>query len=392
MEILQVIPYFVPAWNYGGPVSSVYNISRELVERGHSVTVYTTDTLDSKERIKEKEETIDGIKVERFRNWGNIIASKHKVFLSPTVISSARNSLRVFDIVHMHEYRTFQNSVIHHYALKYRIPYILQARGSLPRIMAKQKLKQIYNILWGYRLLRDASKVIALTQIEAEQYKSMGVSEGEIEVVPNGIDLAEFENLPPRGEFRKKWSINDSQKIVLFLSRINEIKGPGLLAKAFAALSKDFKDAKLVIAGPDDGYLSTLKREIKELKLEDEVLFTGLLQGRDKLEAYIDAEVYVLSSSYEIFGRTIIEACACGTPIIVTDRCGIADVIKNRAGLVVPYDKDALVKAMSDILSDEKRRGEFGEGGKSLVRQQFNLSKVVENLEKIYESCISSRN
>lgn len=164
------------------------------------------------------------------------------------------------------------------------------------------------------------------------------------------------------------------------------------MAKAFAALSKDFKDAKLVIAGPDDGYLLTLKREIKELKLEDEVLFTGLLHGTDKLAAYIDAEVYVLPSSYEIFGRTIIEACACGTPVIVTDRCGIADVIKNRAGLVVPYDKDALVKAMSDILSDEKRRGEFGEGGKSLVRQQFDLSKVVENLEKIYESCISSRN
>ena len=391
MKILQVIPYFYPAWAYGGPLRNVYGLCKELVKRGHEVTVFTTDTLDSRNRVKETQEIIDGIEVRRFRNLSNTIAYRDKIFISPGMIFGLRNSLRNFDIIHMHEYRTLQNLIVHYFARKYGTPYVLQTRGSLPRIMTKQRLKQIYDILWGYRLLRDASKVIALTQIEAEQFKSMGVSSDKIEIVPNGIDLAEFENLPPRGEFRKKWRIKNSQKIVLFLSRIHKIKGPDLLVKAFAALTKDFNNIKLVIAGPDDGYLPMLKKSIKELRIEEKVLFTGLLNGRDKLEAYIDAEVYVLPSSYEIFGRTLLEACACGTPIIVTDRCGIADVIDGQAGLVVPYDKDALGKALLDILSDDHMRLRFGEKGKLLVREKFNWEKISEQLESIYQSCVSSK-
>ena len=391
MKILQVIPYFYPAWAYGGPLRNVYGLCKELVKRGHEVTVFTTDTLDSRNRAKETQEIIDGIEVRRFRNLSNTIAYRDKIFISPGMIFGLSNSLRNFDIIHMHEYRTLQNLIVHHFARKYGTPYVLQTRGSLPRIMTKQRLKQIYDTLWGYRLLRDASKVVALTQIEAEQYKSMGVSQDRIEIVPNGIDLAEFENLPQRGEFRKKWRINNSQKIVLFLSRIHKIKGPDLLARAFAALLRDFDNIKLVIVGPDDGYLPVLKKLIQELNIEEKVLFTGLLHGRDKLAAYIDADVYVLPSAYEIFGRTLLEACACGTPIIVTDRCGIADVIDGQAGLVVPYDKDALGKALRDILSDDQMRRQFGEKAKLLVREKFNWEKISQQLESIYESCVSSK-
>jgi len=392
MKILQVIPYFYPAWAYGGPLRNVYGLCKELVKRGHEVTVFTTDTLDSRNRAKETQEIIDGIEVRRFRNLSNTIAYRDKIFISPGMIFGLSNSLRNFDIIHMHEYRTLQNLIVHHFARKYGTPYVLQTRGSLPRIMTKQRLKQIYDTLWGYRLLRDASKVVALTQIEAEQYKSMGVSQDRIEIVPNGIDLAEFENLPQRGEFRKKWRINNSQKIVLFLSRIHKIKGPDLLARAFAALLRDFDNIKLVIVGPDDGYLPVLKKLIQELKIEENVLFTGLLDGRDKLAAYIDADVYVLPSAYEIFGRTLLEACACGTPIIVTDRCGIADVIDGQAGLAVAYDKDALGKALLDILTDDQMRLQFGEKGKLLVREKFNWEKISEQLESIYQSCVSSKN
>jgi len=388
MRILQVIPYFYPAWAYGGPPRNVYGLCKELVKRGHEVIVFTTDTLNGRNRVRETQEIIDGIEVRRFRNLSNTIAYRDKIFISPGMIFGLRNSLRNFDIIHMHEYRTLQNLIVHHFARKYGTPYVLQTRGSLPRIMAKQRLKQIYDILWGYRLLRDASKVVALTQIEAEQYKSMGVSQDRIEIVPNGIDLAEFENLPQRGEFRKKWRINNSRKIVLFLSRIHKIKGPDLLAKAFATLVKDYNNIQLVIAGPDDGYLPMLKKLIQELKIEEKVLFTGLLYGRDKLAAYIDADVYVLPSAYEIFGRTLLEACACGTPIIVTDRCGIADVIDGQAGLAVAYDKDALGKALLDILSDDQMRLQFGEKGKLLVREKFNWEKISEQVEDIYESCV----
>ena len=390
MKILLISSTFPPR-KFGGITASSYILAKNLVKRKHDVTVYTTDISDRYSRIPDTKgvKNLDGIEVYYFKNLSNWLASL-RLYSPIGMITAIKRELNKFDIIHLNEFRSFQSIIVHRYAKRYGIPYVLQARGSLPRIMTKQKLKRIYDILWGYRLLRDASKVVALTQIEAEQYKSMGVSQDRIEIVPNGIDLAEFANLPQRGEFRKKWRLNSSQKIVLFLSRINKIKGPGLLARAFAALLRDFDNIKLVIVGPDDGYLTVLKKLIQELNIEEKVLFTGLLHGRDKLAAYIDADVYVLPSAYEIFGRTLLEACACGTPIIVTDRCGIADVIDGQAGLAVPYDKDALGKALRDILNDDQMRRQFGEKGKLLVREKFNWEKISQQVEDIYESCVSA--
>jgi len=391
MKILQVIPYFVPAWSYGGPVPAVYNLSKELVKKGHEVTVYTTDALEAKNRIREAEEIIDGIDVRRFKNLSDTIAYNHNIFLSPGIIPEVKKRLKSFDIIHLHEYRTIQNIIVHRYAMKYGIPYVLQAHGSVPRVMAKKRLKQLYDNLWGYKLLRDALRVIALTETEAEQYKSMGVTEDKIEIIPSAIDLSEFENLPERGEFRRKYGLNCDQKVILYLARIHKIKGPGLLVKAFAGLAKELDTAMLVIVGPDDGYLPSLKELIKEQDIEEKVLFTGPLYGKKKLEAYVDADVYVLPSVYETFPLAVLEAFACGTPVIVTDRCGIADMVNCQAGVVVSYDKDQLSNAMLRILSDDEKRREFAEKGKLLVREKFNWQKIAEQAEHIYLGCLSSR-
>jgi glycosyltransferase involved in cell wall biosynthesis len=391
MKILHVIPYFVPAFDFGGPLTVTYNSAKMLVKRGHEVTVYTTDTFGSRGRIAKKEEIIDGIRVKRFRNLSNSLAYRHNIYFSPDMVFKIKEDLDKFDIIHLHEYRTMQNIVVHHYANKYGIPYILQAHGSLPRIMAKQRLKIVYDKFFGQGLLTDASRLIALTQTEAEQYKSMGVREEKIEIIPNGIDLSEYDNLPSSGIFRKKWNISNDQKIILFLARIHKIKGPDLLAKAFALISKNDNKLKLVFTGPDGGYLSFLKKLIKELGVEEKVLFTGPLYGRDKLEAYVDADVYVLPSVYEAFSNSVVEACGCGTPIIVTDRCGIANIIDGQVGLVVPYDEDALGKAILNILSDINKKREYDVNGKLLVREKLNWGKIAEQIETMYINYLSSK-
>jgi len=241
-------------------------------------------------------------------------------------------------------------------------------------------------------VLKDASRVIAVTRTEAEQYKSMGVSEDKIEIIPLGIDLSVFDSLPERGEFRRKYGLGNDQRIILYLGRIHKIKGLDLLAKAFADLSQASNNIKLVIVGPDNGYLPSLKKLITDLEISDKVLLTGPLYGQEKLKAYVDADVYVLPSYYEIFSVTVLEACACGTPVIVTDRCGLADVISGQAGLVVPYDKEQLSNTILHMLSDDKMRRDFSEKGKLLVRQKFNCDKMAEQVERVYNgipSCLS---
>jgi len=153
MKILQVTPYFPPAYAFGGPVKIAYQISRELIKRGHEVVVYTTDAKDFDSRLEtDSSNTIEGMKVHRFRNLSFTLIKKFKLFITPQLALFARKEVKKFDIIHLYEYRTFQNVVIHHYAEKYDVPYVLQANGSIPRI-GKNELKWIYDAFFGYRLL-----------------------------------------------------------------------------------------------------------------------------------------------------------------------------------------------------------------------------------------------
>lgn len=385
MKILQVSNSFKYAWESGGMARTAYDLSKYLVKRGHKVTVFATEKGLSKDFKARRNQPviIDGIETYYFRNLSNYLAQR--TFTIPYRLPFvARKRVKEFDIIHIHDYRRLAVPIIHHYAKKYNIPYVLQAHGSLTTFFQRKWLKRTFDVVCGYRILKDASRVIAVTEAEAEQYKSMGISEDKIDVVPNGIDLSEFDNLPERERFRKKYGLGSDQRIILYVGRIDKIKRLDLLAEAFAELSRNLDNVKLVIVGSDDGYLPSLKRLIVELKISDKVLFTGSLYGEDKLEAYVDADVYVLPSSYEIFGITVLEACACGTPVIVTDRCGIADVVDAQVGLVVPCDKDQLSNAIRRMLLDEKLRREFGRKGKLLVRETFNWEKIAERVENIY--------
>jgi glycosyltransferase involved in cell wall biosynthesis len=368
-----------------------YCISRELAKRGHSVIVYTSDMKDKYTRLNSGAEEIDGVRVYRFRSIGTMLTRDMQVFVTPDIIPSLKDEGDSFDIVHIHEYRSFQNIFVHRYARKYGVPYVLNAHGSLPRIMAKRRLKWIYDIFFGYRLLRDASKVIAEGQEEAEQYKAMGVREEKIVVISNGIDLSEFSDLPPKGCFKKKFNIPEDKKIILYLGRIHKIKGIDFLVKAYAHLTKsmNFNDAILVIAGPDDGYLRETQALINSLKIDDIVLLTGPLYGRDKLEAYIDADVYVLPSRYENWGLTALEAVACGTPVILTENCGAAKYFKDKVGLVVKPDSSHLAEALLEMFLSQDKRELFRENGRTLI-EKFSISEVVSELEKVYEEVRSS--
>jgi glycosyltransferase involved in cell wall biosynthesis len=384
MKILQVYPYFYPAWSYGGVTRVVYEISKYLADRGHEVTVYATDALDDKSRVKPSSNPtyIDGVRTYYFRNLSNYLSSKYHLPLPLGMPFRIKEEVKKFDVIHLHGYPHSLNVLVHHYAMKYGIPYVINTHGAVLPFFQKYGLHKIFSIFFGHRILKDATKVIALTKTEAEQYKKICVDEDKIEIVPNGIDLSEYDTLPKRGEFRKKYSIRDDEKMILYLGRIHKIKGIDLLVNAFADLVNELDDVRLVIGGHDDGFLSTLKGQIDGLKIDDRVLFTGPLYERDKLKAYVDADVYVLPSVYEIFGITLLEAWACSTPVIVTDRCGIADIV-DKVGYVVEYDKEQLRDAIFKVLSDERLRRKFGEEGKRAV-MKFEWDKSARKVEIVY--------
>ena len=391
MKILQVTNFFKPSWESGGPARVAYEISKKLVERGHEVTVYTTDGFKWRIDVeKNKPVDVDGIKTYYFRNLSSYLTRKMNLPIPYYLPIVARRTLRDFDMIHIHEYRTVLAIVVHHYAKKYGIPYILQPRGSIPRT-SKSKQKKLFDALFGRAIIEDASKIIASSKLESDQYWDVFPDlEGEkIVHIPNGIDLETYQNLPKKGEFRKKYSIAEDEKVILFLGRIHKIKGIDILIEAFSKLKEELQGVKLVIAGPDDGYLDRLKLMVDKLSIEDDVIFPGPLYEKEKSEAYVDADVFVLPSKYESFGNVVLEAMAHNTPVIVTNSCGISEWLSS-AEIINPT-VDSLYVKLSEILKKSKSENLKSKRRMKKDVEKFSWETIVDRIESIYYEIVGGR-
>jgi glycosyltransferase involved in cell wall biosynthesis len=379
MRILQVFNFFsLP--HGGGTVAVIYQLSRALTQRGHEVTIYTSDFELDQDYIS----SLQGVTVYPFHCWLSLAG----FYLMPGMIGETKRKLKNFDIIHLHCYRSFQNIVIHRYAKKYGIPYVLDAHGSTPRV-GKRRLKWLFDVTFGYRTLRDASRVIAETEVGVNEYKELGVNQNKIVLITPPFATDEFSHLPPPDTFRRKYNIKEKH-IILFLGRIHRIKGIDFLVESFYELTQDRDDVVLVIVGPDDGYKSSLEGLIDKLNLTDKVLFTGFLSGDDKLSALVDADMLVQTSRYEQGTGVPFEAVLCNTPIIVSKNTGSSEnVSRIDAGYLVEFgNKKELKNTMQKILDVPTEAMVKTQKAKEYIITNLSMEKNVEKYEKVYIDCI----
>ena len=387
MNILQVFDFFSSSHG-GGTVDILYHLSRGLSDRGHNVVLYTGDFKLDSDYIR----SLEGVKVYPFHSRLDL-AGLH---VMPGIISESRKNIREFDVIHMHCFRSFQNLVLHHYANKSGIPYIVDAHGSAPRIIAGRKgpmvlFKWLYDVLVGNKILRDAGKLVAETQVGADEYIELGAARDKITLIHPPIDAHEFSELPSPGVFRQKQNIGD-RKVVMFLGRINWIKGIDFLVESIALLAKQRQDVVLVIVGPDDGYKQALEKHINNLGIQDSVLFTGFLSGTDKLSALVDADVLVQPSIYEQGARPSLEAILCDTPVIVSGNTGAGeDIRKMDAGYLVEHgDIDGLKGAIQYIFDNPDEVRTKTQKAGEYIRTNQSLAAQAEKFEKLYEEVIEN--
>ena len=376
MKILEVTNLFAPV--HGGAAEAPYQLCKHLAKRGHDVTLYTSDFKLSQEYIT----PIPEVKVRAFKTWLNI-ANLH---VTPGIIK-IRKEIKNFDVIHVHNYRTFQNIVICHYAKKYGVPYVLQSHGGVLPIVQKQGLKRIYDTLVGYKILKSAGKVIAGNETEVSEYEKMGVARSRIVVIPPLYNTEEFSHLPAPGQFRQKYSIKEKH-IILFLGRIHQIKGLDFLVDAYHKLSQEREDIILAIVGPDSGYKSILEKQITRLGLSGKVLFTGLLGGVDKLSALVDATMLVQTSIYERGPGSPFEAILCGTPIIITKDTGAGETVRKLdAGYLVEYGNiPVLADLMRKVMDDPFDIKNKTEAARQYIIVKLSWQNGVEEFEKLYTS------
>lgn len=387
MKILHVAHFFYPCLSAGGVVNASYQIASKQRE-DNDVKVLSTDSC--KERLKfpngRYDVDVDGIKVDYFKNLSNRF--KMATMLDTPLFSSfrIRKEIGNYEIVHIHEHRQTLAIIVSHFARKNNIPYIVQAHGSVLPFFQKEGLKNLFDKVFGFRILHNADCVFALTEVERKQYLEMGIDEEKIEIVPLGINLEEYENLPDFGRFRSKFSIDDKDKLILFVGRIHEIKGLDLLIDSFNDLIhlNEYERIKLAIVGPDDGYLNELEEKIKTYSLDEKVIITGPLYNEEKQEALVDCDLFVMPSKYESFTTSGLEAMACSKPLVLTKNNHIHDWVDGNCGIACDDDKDSLRSALEELLFDEDLSRTYGENGRELIDHKYNWNIINKQILDIY--------
>ena len=383
MKILHVFDHFSP--HGGGTVAFIYKFTRTLAQRGHEVTLYTSDFKLDRDYIA----SLPEVKISPF----HCISSLGLFYVTPSLVRAVRENLKDFDVVHLHCVRSFQNIVIRHYARKYGVPYVLDQHGSLPRAHGKKSfkwlLRWLFDVAFGYRILRDASRVIGETELGVSEFKGYGINKDKIVLITPPFPIEDFAQLPTPGLFRDKFNLKD-KKIVMFLGRIHWIKGIDFLLNGFHELAKSRDDAVLVIVGNDDGYKSTLENQINRLNLSDKVLFTGFLGGAEKLSALVDADVVIQTSRYEQGAWAPLEAVLCDTPIIVSSNSGAGeDVKKIDAGYLVEYENITELRNMIQyIFNNSAEAKKKTKRAKEFIKTNLSMAKGVEKYEELYEAVI----
>lgn len=310
--------------------------------------------------------------------------------LNPEVLSFCRNALREYEVAHIYGLYDLLGPAAAFFCRKSQIPYVLEPMGMFRPIVRSIGLKKAYHRTIGGQLLNGAYRVIATSEQERQELTNGGISNERILVRRNGVDAPA--NLPAANSFRRTWQIPPRSKLVLYMGRLEPKKSPDLLLTAFAEWRKNSQfgeEAVLAICGPeqDHGYQAQLKSLADTLGLCNFVRFTGALYDEKKWGAYADADVFVLPSQNENFGNSAAEAIACGTPVIVTDQCGIAPVVAGRTGLVVPHARHAIVQALATVLEDEQAAKRFRDACPAVLKE-LSWREPVAEMNQLYREAM----
>ena len=365
VRVLHVVPTYLPATRYGGPIFAVHGLCKALAARGHEIEVFTTNVDGNAVSDVPLGTAVerDGVNVYYFP------ATMRRLYYSPAMRKALFARAGEFDLVHAHSVFLWPTAGAARAARRAGVPYVISPRGMLvpELIQRKSRLaKMAWISLVERRNFLHACAIHFTSEGEREDVRRLGVSVPRAAVVPNGIDIPPLTNEPR------------DPSLVLYLGRINWKKGLDRLVDAVARLA----GARLVIAGRDDeGYRDTLPPN-------DRVTFVGEVAGAAKEHLLTTAAMLVLPSISENFGNAVLEAMAYATPVVVTPGVGLArDVEEAGSGIVTDGEPALLSKAIERLLGDEALRTTMGARGRALVESRFGWDRVAAEMETLYTSC-----
>lgn len=392
LRILHVVPYYEQAWAYGGIPRLATTMTQALARRGHRVVVCTTDARDQASRALPGPARTAGAALPDVRIFPNISnrLAYHWQFFTPVGLGRyLRDAAVNLDVAHLHACHNLPGVIAARELGRAGVPYVLSPNGTAAPIERRILAKRVFAATIGRHVVAGAARVLAVSQAERRQLLAMGIPAAHVDVVPNPLDLDEYEPAAEPRRFRAAHDLGDG-RLVLFLGKLTPRKGCDVLLRAFAQLTD--RSATLVIAGNDMGAGALLDALTAQLGLAGRVIRTGLLRGQDRLDALAAADVVVYPSRDEIFGLVPLEALLCGSPVIVSDDSGCGEIIRQvGGGLVIPYgDAAALAASIAAILASPAAWAEEAGGAAGRIRARFGAATVCGQLEQVYADAIAA--
>jgi glycosyltransferase involved in cell wall biosynthesis len=394
MRILNVTQSYAPFFEFGGPPVKVRALAEGLAAKGHQVTVLSADWGLEKSLSSLSNEPaaargpfgnkreVNGVAAIYLPNWFHYRA----VSWNPALGRYLRARLQNFDVVHIFGLYDLLGPRVATECRERKIPYVVEPIGMFVPIVQNILLKRLYHRFSGHKLLAGAGRIIATSEQEQVELQAGGVPKEKIVVRRNGVDIPAV--LPARGKFRDSLHLPPNARLVLFLGRLSPKKSPDLLLNAFAEVfhrQKSLQDSlHLAFVGPDEAGMSEkLKASAMQSGLQSHVHLVAPLSGEAKWSAYRDADIFVLPSQNENFGNTAAEAVAVGTPVILTDQCGIAPLLSKTAGLVVKHDPIELASAIETLLLNNSLYRKLQDGC-SAAAASLSWEEPLNGMETLY--------
>lgn len=362
----------------GGPTYALLNILKAERALGYYNEVVSVTTNNMETQILEE------FKVHLFP-----YSFPRRFARSRAANSWIKQNTKRFDVVHIHGIWSFLCLDCARICLKSEVRYIFRGHGALDPFDLRKKywLKEIIGRTYYRRLFNNASAFFCTAGPEADYLETYGAKTSRF-VVPLAVDYdGERGN---RHAFREKYGIKENEFVFLFLSRIDYKKGLDLLIPAFHEILSEFQNVRLVIAGSETkGYEKKIKKLVSKYRLSNRVIFTGLLKGEAKADAFAGSDVFVLPSQNENFGIAVVESLQSGLPVLISNNVYIHDQISRlKGGWVCRYSLQSLTDHMRHILTDQKDYQV--KKANAVVAGEFYLARNVVNLYKeFYEAVVN---
>lgn len=376
MNILHVTPSFYPAFFYGGPTHSVFELCAGLARHGNSVTVLTTDANGPSEVLSvdtsQEVQLRPGLNVRYCHRVMDVSVSPRLLALLPSYISRA-------DVVHLTAVYSFTTIPTMFLCKKKRKPMVWSPRGALQRWPGTPKrfMKSAFESLCRSVLPRNA--VLHCTSDEEAQESGIRISGREIRVIPNGVEIPSEYSSPERGQGTQ----------FLYLGRLHPKKCIENLLSAFCELGS--MNASLIIAGEGDlAYSDSLKARIKSFQLENRVQMVGAVYGDKKHDLLASSDCTVVPSHTENFAIVVAESLAHGVPVIASRGTPWRQLEQNGCGFWVDNDPRSLAAAMRKIL--DLPMHEMGARGREWMRREFSLDSTTEKMSALYKALVVQAN